>query len=208
MALPAKLGPLYLQQKFVGGAVWVVAIEAIFTNRRVFPKEWTTLLSMALVAIVVHRIFTQHGLGGTAVRVMAIRTSDLAFTQRHVGRKVRLRASVFMTLEAGVPPSGGVQLEFSRHLLHDGVTVRAHQAARLVRAAVPISPVAAFVTGKTDGIVLFGRARWIVRPERDDAANATPTTGLHVRRPRTVAVLAIELAFLRHPYPAHERMLE
>ena len=64
--------------------MWLVAIEAIFTNRRVFPKEWTTLLSMALVAIVVHRIFTQHGLGGTAVRVVAIRTSNLALTHRHV----------------------------------------------------------------------------------------------------------------------------
>ena len=70
--------------------MWLVAIEAIFTNRRVFPKEWTTLLSMALVAIVVHRIFTQQRFGGTAVRVMAIRTSDLAFAQRHVRRKVHL----------------------------------------------------------------------------------------------------------------------
>lgn len=81
----AKLGPLYLQQSLFGGAVWVMAIETVFTHRRVLPKEWTTLLGMTLVAVIVHRIFAQHRFGGSAVRIMAIRTGDLAFAQRHVG---------------------------------------------------------------------------------------------------------------------------
>ena len=54
VALPAKLRPLHLQQKLMGGAVWVMAIETVFAHRRVLPNEWTTLLGMTLVAVIVH----------------------------------------------------------------------------------------------------------------------------------------------------------
>ncbi|MGB9413557.1 MAG: hypothetical protein WCB26_20425, partial [Pseudolabrys sp.] len=55
VAFRAKLGPLYLQHKLFGGAVRVMAIETVFAHRRVFPKEWTALLGMTLVAVIVHR---------------------------------------------------------------------------------------------------------------------------------------------------------
>ena len=165
VALPAKLRPLHLQQKLMGGAVRVVAIQAIFAHRRVLPNEWTPLLGMTLVAVIVHRIFAQHRFGGCAVWIMAVRTGDLAFAQWHVGREIILRAAIFVALVAGVRRESGLQLEFARHLFHDGVTVRAHKPAGLVRAAVPISPVSSLVAGETDGIVLLSRARWILRPE-------------------------------------------
>ena len=57
MTLGAKLGPLHFQHKFFGRAMRVMAIETVFAHRRVLPKEWTALLGMTLVAIIVHRIF-------------------------------------------------------------------------------------------------------------------------------------------------------
>ena len=38
----------------------VMAIETVFAHRRVLPKEWTALLGMTLVAVIIHRIFAQH----------------------------------------------------------------------------------------------------------------------------------------------------
>ena len=70
-----------------------------------------------------------------------------------------------MALVAGFRRESSLQLEFAGHLFHDGVAVRAHQPPRLVRAAVPIIPVASLVAGETDGIVLLGRTRWILWPE-------------------------------------------
>ena len=113
-----------------------------------------------------------------------------------------------MALEAGVRLGRGLQLVLARHLFHDRVAVRAHQAARFVRAAVPISAVALLMAGEANAVVLFRRARLIFRPERDDPADAAPAAGLHVRRARTVAVLAVELAFLGLADPAHQRLFE
>jgi len=113
-----------------------------------------------------------------------------------------------VTLEASVRFEYGLQLVLARHLFHDRVAVRAHEAARFVGAAIPISPIALLMAGKTNGVVLFRRARLIFRPERDDPAHAAPAAGLHVRRARTVAILASELAFLGLADPAHERLFE
>src|SRR5262245_5279600 len=130
-----------------------MAIEAIFANRIVLPQERAALLRVTLVAIVVHRIFSQHRFGGAAVRIVTVRAGDLALTDRHMRREVSLRAPVFMTLEAGVRSKSGVQLESAGYILHDRVAVAAHQSARLMRAAVPVSPVAAFVAGETNRVV-------------------------------------------------------
>ena len=46
-----------------------------------------------------------------------------------------LRAPILVALEAGIGLESGFQLELARHLFHDGMAVRAHQPARVVRAA-------------------------------------------------------------------------
>jgi hypothetical protein len=92
-------------------------------------------------------------------------------------------------------------------LFHDGVAVTAHQAAGLVRAAIPVSSLATFVAGETDCIVFFRRARSVFRPERDDG-DAASAAGFHVRRPRTMAAFALEFAFLGFGKPAHQGMVE
>ena len=89
------------------------------------------------------------------MRIMAIRTSDLAFAQRHVGREIILCAAILVALVAGVGRESGLQLEFARHLFHDGVTIRAHQSTRFVCAAVPVSPVAALMAGETNCVVFL-----------------------------------------------------
>ena len=147
MAFCAKLGHLHFQHGLPGRAVRVMTIETVLAHRIVFPKERTAFLCMAFVAIVVHRIFSQHRFGGTAVRIVTVRAGDLALTHRHVGRKIILCASVFVTLEAGVRSKSGVQLKFAGYLFHDRVAVAAHQTSGLVRASVPVSPVTAFVAG-------------------------------------------------------------
>src|ERR1019366_7339311 len=139
---------------------------------------------------------------------MAIRAYDLAFAHRHVRRAEHLRAPIFVALEAGVRLERSLQLVLARHDLHDRVAVGAHQAAFFVRAAVPIGAVTAFMAAETNTVVLFRRARPIFRAERDDPAHTAPAAGLHVRRSRTVAVLASELAFFRLADPTHERLLE
>src|ERR1019366_2918879 len=96
----------------------------------------------------------------------------------------------------------------TRHDLHDRVAIGAHQAARFVRAAVPIGSVAALMAGEANAVVFFRRARLIFRPERDDPADAASAASLHVRRARTVAILAGELALMRLADPAHERLFE
>src|SRR5262249_8418409 len=127
-----------------------MAIEAIFADRIVLPEERAAFLRVALVAIVVHRIFSQHGFGGAAVRIVTVRAGDLALTYRHMRREIALGAPVLVTLEAGVRSKGRVQLESAGYVLHNCVAVAAHQSARLMRASVPVSPVAALVAGETD----------------------------------------------------------
>lgn len=113
-----------------------------------------------------------------------------------------------MALEAGLRLSCGLQLELARHFFHDGMAVSAHQTARIVRAAVPISAFAAFVTVKADRIVLFRGTRLIFRTERNNAANAASAACLRMRRARTVAIFAVELARLCLADSAHERLAE
>ena len=139
---------------------------------------------------------------------MAIRAHHLAFAQRHVRRAHHLHLPVLVTLEAGIRLGRGLQLALDRHRFHDRVAVRAHQTTRLVRAAAPIGSVALLVAGEAHAVVFFRRARLIFRPERDDPAHAASAAGLCVRRARTVAVFAIELAFLCLADAAHQRLFK
>ena len=185
-----------------------MTVVAVLAHRGVFEQERPALFGVTLVASVVDRIRPQQRFGVAAVRIVAIRAHKLAFAHRHMRRAEHLRAPVLVALEAGVRLECGLELELARHGLHDRVAIGAHQAARLVRAAVPIGAIAALMAGQTNGVVLGCRARHIVRPERDDPAHAASAARLHVRRTRAVAVLAVELALLRHADAAHQRLLE
>src|SRR5690349_13803760 len=95
----------------------------------------------------------------------------------------------------------------ARHVLHDGVAAGAGDPALFMNAAGPVIALALLVAGQADAVSLIDRAR-IVRTERKNAANTASAAQLHVRRTRTMAVLALELAFLRRADLAHHRLLE
>src|ERR1035437_7101829 len=99
-----------------------------------------------------------------------------------------------------------LQLMLARHALHDRVAVHAGEPTLFVNAALPHRALAALMAGETNRILFFRSAR-IVGLERHNSADATSAAGLHVRRARTVAVLAGELARLRQADAAHERLL-
>src|ERR1700722_2672120 len=208
VALVAQARPRHFQHRLVDRAVRVVAVEAVLAHRRVLEQERTALLGVALVAGVVDRGLAQQALGGAAVRVVAIGADDLAFAHRHVRRAIHLRAPVLVALEAGIGLERGLEIELHRHLAHDRVTIGAGKAARLVRPAAPVGAVASLVAGEADGVVLGRRAREIILAERDDAADAASAARLRVRRARTVAVLAFELALLILPDAPHQRFGE
>ena len=66
------------------GAVGVVAVQAVLTDRRVLPEERAALLGVAGVAVLVDRGLQQHLVVRRAVRVVAARALHLALAQRHV----------------------------------------------------------------------------------------------------------------------------
>src|SRR5664279_3067556 len=76
-----------------------------------------------------------------------------------------------------------------------------------MRAAGPIGSVALLMAGETNFVLFLGGAR-IGWPEAHNAANTASAAGLHMRRARTVAVFAFELAFLGQADPAHQGFLE
>ena len=72
MALLAELG-LFVIEQFGGlGAVGAVALQAVFFNRRVLPDVGTALVSMALVAELVHVFGLDHAVAQGTVGVVAI----------------------------------------------------------------------------------------------------------------------------------------
>ena len=185
MAPLAQPRPRFSQHARVHGAVGVVTVQAALDHRRMLEQERPALLRMALEASFVDGRLLQQRLRIAAVRVMAVRAYDLAFTHRHMFRARHPCLNVLVALEAGVGLELGLQLSLARHVLHDRVAIGAHEAARFVRAAVPQCAVALLMAGKANAVVLFGGARIIVRTERVDAADATSAAGLHMGRART-----------------------
>src|SRR4051794_5241920 len=177
MAFGAEPRPRHFQHVFGIAAVGVVTAQAIFPYRGMFEKERSPLFGMALVASVVDRVFLQHRFGGAAVRIVAVRAGHLAFAQRHVGRAEDLRATILVALEAGFHLNHGLQRGLARYLPHHGMTFATGDASRFMRAAVPVSAVAALVATEADRVVLLDPARRVALAERYDAARTASVRG-------------------------------
>src|ERR1700722_7649512 len=100
VTLEAQSRAREFQRGLVDGAVRIMAVQTILAHRRMLEQERSALFGMAFVTIVVDRIFLEQRFGGAAVRIVAIRTRDLALAQRHVRRTEHLRAPILVTLEA------------------------------------------------------------------------------------------------------------
>jgi len=175
VALIAEPRPRHFQHVLVDRAVRVVAVQAILAHRRVLEQERPALFGMTLVASVIDRIGAQHRLGEAAMRIMAIRAGDLAFSDRHVCRPQNLSTLILMALEAGVGLEWCFQREACRHVRHNRVTIATGDAALFMHAALPIGSLAALVAVQTDRVVLLDGPARIVGPERNDAADAEST---------------------------------
>lgn len=119
VALLAQPGRPRLQQLRVGRPMGLMAIQAVLHNRRMLPQERTPSLGMALVAV-----FVGGGLDellgiGAAVRVVAVRASDLPLPKGHVRGAHQLRASHLVALKANLYLSGLDELPILRQGLSE-----------------------------------------------------------------------------------------
>jgi len=82
MALLAQEGGARGQQCTVVGAMWLVTVAAVLTDRRMFPEVGTAFLGMALEALVVERRLQQVCRARAAMWRMTIRADQLPETER------------------------------------------------------------------------------------------------------------------------------
>src|SRR5215472_3463511 len=166
MTFGTQSRPRYLQHVFVVAAVRIMAAQAVFPHRRVLEQERAALLSVAFVTGVVDGVFPQQRFGrAAAVRIVTVRTGDLAFAQRHVRRAEDLGASVLVTLETGVHLDLGLQRRLARYRSHDGMAFGARNGPGFVRAAHPVGSLSALVASEADRIVHLDPAGRIVPAE-------------------------------------------
>ena len=81
---------------------------------------------------------------------------------------VAVSTPVLMALKAGVGLECRFQLEASRHVRHDGVTIATGYTALLMHTALPIGSLAAFVAREADAVILLRCPTRIVWPIRND----------------------------------------
>ena len=156
------------EQLRVTGPMRLVAVEAVFHHRRVFPQEGPAALGVAFVAVLVVRAFDQLLWIRGSMWVMAACTGDLAFTKRHMGRAHQLGAVHLMALETNFHLRALDELAiFGQRLkeaagsgrrLPDHYLVARHtgQAPRLVRASLPEQPHPFFMALQALGVLCVG----------------------------------------------------
>src|SRR5712691_7076553 len=189
-----------LQHLLVVGPVRVVAVGAALQDGRVLPEEGPTLLRMAGVAGIVERVLLQQRGRHGAVRVVARRARHLALAERHVGIAQLLRALPEVAGPARVHHSRLGELVAGRDVLHDRVTARARDVARLVAAALPEEAGALRVAREALRIALIDRGG-VLLGEGDQSADDLPA-----RIP--VGFAGPMAALASHTLPRGARMLE
>lgn len=187
------------EQAIVNRAMGLVAVRTIFPNRWVFVQEGSAPFRMAQVTgFIDARLFELRRVG-SSVRVMAVRTGQRPFSQRHVGRALELRLSLQVALAAHFRLGSLIeknrlvpylrQLETISGLFHDRMAIDAGHSAPRVRTRPPVSLDASLVAAKAD-IVLHLRRLSRVFAKCDQPADAFASTGGNVIASWTVAALA------------------
>ena len=177
------------------GAVRCVAICAILGRRLVLPQERTAFLCMAGIAGLGHRRLLEHlGAGGT-VRIVTVRTDDLARIDRMGRYLVGIGALILVTGKADL----GLRLSVA-HLVDRCmylVAVVARDLVVLVLATVPVGAVGAFMAAQAlAGANLVVRHRIGAFLENDIRRSAPLDIGITLQMlfAFTVAGLAIRCA--------------
>jgi hypothetical protein len=62
--------------------MWYMTVKTIFTNRWMFPEEWTTFFLVTAIAGFVNCSFDKHSPAGSTMNIVAGRTIKLTFLNR------------------------------------------------------------------------------------------------------------------------------
>ena len=106
VAALTELRPPQGEQRFVVGAVRRMAIHAVLAYRRMLPEEWTPLVLVAGVALIVDGVGADQFLGLGSVRIVAdgaLQLKRAAFVLKQVPRALERRfAYVCVTSKTGL----------------------------------------------------------------------------------------------------------
>jgi hypothetical protein len=100
MALGAEPGVGDLKQPVINGSVGLMAVGATLKRWRMRPQEWPPSLGMTGVTVFVNTGLLELERIRRAMRIMAVGTSELSFSHRHVRRTHELGVSLQVTLTA------------------------------------------------------------------------------------------------------------
>ena len=129
------------QQFFMVGSMGTVTIQAIITHRGMFKKKRPSLLGMALITRLVHRVGFEQGASGAAMGIVTVRAGDLPLQQGHMGSAPELRSLVLMTHKAGLIDSVPCQQPRGGEIRHGIMAIRAADIESLVNGTQPVDPV-------------------------------------------------------------------
>ena len=90
------------EQPIIDGSVGLVAIATVFKRRRMFPQKGPTPFGVAGVTVFIDAGLLELGRIGGAMWIVAVRTSQLAFSQRHMRRAHELGFSLQVALTANL----------------------------------------------------------------------------------------------------------
>jgi len=145
---------LHDQQRLMGGAVRVVAVETAFTDWRVLEEEGATLFAVALVTLVVDRVCRNEPLSLRAVRIVAVRTNHSLFPKRVMRRLHDRRADLLMA------PGAKLHLTWLRQQFGIStvnlMAIDAGELRLIVLAAMPQCNVSPRVASQTNRILGVG----------------------------------------------------
>ena len=176
----------------------VMTIGAVFNHWRMLPEKWSASFGMAAITIFIDAGLLELGGIGRAMGVVAVRTGNLPFPQRHVRGTHQLRLALQMALTAYL---GLRALVKKRRLVgdlgelvtiggffHQSMAVDAGNAPARMLACLPVGLHAPLMTPEACRVLhLGGLAR--VFTESDHAAGTLAAAGGNMVAAGTVTVL-------------------
>ena len=168
----------HFQHAVGDGAMRVMANGAVFGNRLVVVDERSAFLGMALVAGLDHAVSFHELWSDRAMRIVAIRTSDLAFEDRMTEGPLDFRALLLVAREADLGLGDLGEHLVSAGAMH-GMAGGTDDIAGLVRAAFPVVALAVALVAGEAGFGALGSGHRLATRVLDPA-DAPATTRFHV----------------------------
>jgi len=169
VTLSAKPWVRNFEQPVVYRPVRLMAIGAIFYDRRMLPKKRPAPLGVAHVTGFINACLYELGRIRSSVRVVAVRTGHLSFLERHVRGAHELALSLQVALgthlylrslvKEGRLVADLGKLEAVGSLLHDRVAVGANNSPASMGACLPVSLNSLLMALEAGVVLHLGRHR-------------------------------------------------